>query len=256
MKIFLWLSLIFIIEDTNAASSSQVKTSKVDAESTINYHYHFAAVEFLAEQEIGRIVLTQVYKNIGLHINIIPWPGKRAQYVANSGLQDGEIMRIWTYGEENPNSVRVPTPYYSLETMPFVLRSSGIVISAKEDLATLRLAIIRGVKHTNNITKGFANIYQVSSTEEMFNLLHNGKVDVVLTNTIDGELALNRLGFSHIISMKEPLARLSLYHYVNEKHRQLVPRIDQEIQRMKSTGELTALIAATEQRLVELHSSK
>lgn len=72
---------------------------------------------------MGRIVLTQVYKNIGINITISPLLGKRVQCSANSGIKDGEIMRIWTYGEENLNTIRVPTPYYYLETMPFVLKN-------------------------------------------------------------------------------------------------------------------------------------
>lgn len=252
MKFFLWLSvtLTFIVSDANALANLPINAIEDPAKATTSPHYKFASIEFLAEQEIGRIVLTQVYKNIGLNINVMALPGKRAQYVANSGLKDGEIMRIWTYGEENPSSIRIPTPYYYLETMPFVLRTSNIVISTKEELAKYRLTKIRGVKHTNNITQGLTNIYEVSSTEEMFKLLHNSKVDVVLTNTIDGNLALARLGFTNVISMKEPLARLPLYHYINHKHREIVPRVDQEIQRMKSNGELKALVTAAEQRLV------
>ncbi len=88
---------------------------------------------------MGRIVLTQVYKNIGINITISPLPGKRAQYVANAGIKDGEIMRIWTYGDENPNTIRVPSPYYYLETMPFVSKKSDISILKKEDLAKYRL---------------------------------------------------------------------------------------------------------------------
>lgn len=215
--------------------------------------YHFASIELLIEQEVGRIVLTQIYDNIGIHITIRPLPGKRAQYVANSGMKDGEIMRIWSYGAENQNTVRVPTPYYYLETMPFVLKNSDIVILNKEDLANYRLAKIRGVKHTNNITQGHSNTSDISSTEHMFRLLNSGKVDVVLTNTIDGNLALARLGLNNVITMKKPLARLPLYHYIHKNHHDLIPIIDIEIQRMKLNGELAQLILLAEQRVIELN---
>jgi hypothetical protein len=216
-------------------------------------HYHFASIEFLIEQEVGRIVLEQIYNNIGINITISPLPAKRAQYLANTGIKDGEIMRIWTYGDENLNSIRVPTPYYYLETMPFVLKKSRIVIKQKQDLAEYRLAKIRGVKHTNNITQGFSNIYEMSSTEVMFKQLLSGNVDVVLTNTIDGNLVLKRLGLSDIKMMQSPLVRLPLYHYVNQKNQHLVPLIDQEIQRMKSNGGLVDLIALAEQSVMRLN---
>lgn len=107
-------------QDTSAIQSA-TKSKDNPLKSSSGKHYDFASIELLIEQEVGRIVLTQVYENIGINITISPLPGKRAQYVANTGMKDGEIMRIWTYGDENPNTIRVPTPYYYLETMPFVL---------------------------------------------------------------------------------------------------------------------------------------
>jgi hypothetical protein len=234
-----------------ATSANNLNTALKTPSQVIQYD--FASIEFLIEQEIGRIVLTQLYKNIGIDISTSPLPGKRAQYVANSGVKDGEIMRIWTYGVENDNTIRVPTPYYYLETMPFVLEHSGIVIIQKEDLKNYRLTKIRGVKHTNNITKGLTNIYEMSSTDEMFKLLLSGKVDVVLTNSLDGHLALKRLGLKDVIPMKEPLARLPLYHYVNKKHSKIVPVINNEIARTKNNGELAQLIRLAEQGITQLN---
>ncbi|PKI16077.1 substrate-binding periplasmic protein [Colwellia sp. 12G3] len=239
-------------EDTSAFQATKKSKSNQPKYPLAN-HYNFASIELLIEQEVGRIVLTQVYKNIGINITISPLPGKRAQYVANLGMKDGEIMRIWTYGEENTNTIRVPTPYYYLETMPFVLKKSDIVISMKGDLAKYRLTKIRGVKHTNNITQGLTSIYDMSSTQDMFKLLLSGKVDVVLTNTIDGNLALARLGLANVVAMQKPLARLSLYHYIHKKHQNLIPIIDKELQRMKHSGELIQLISFAEQRVIQLN---
>ncbi len=214
---------------------------------------NLVSIELLIEQEVGRIVLPQLYQNIGITVEVTPLPGKRAQYVANSGMKDGEIMRIRSYGDEALNTVRVPTPYYYLETMPFVLKSSGIVIKNRQDLTKYRLAKIRGVKHTNNITKGLSKVYDMNSTEKMFKLLINNKVDVVLTNTIDGNLTIARLGLNKVIAMKKPLAELSLYHYLHKKHQHLVPVIDKEIKRMKGTGELKRIILNAEQRVIEIN---
>ena len=160
-------------------------------------------------------------------------------------------MRIWSYGDENSNTIRVPTPYYYLETMPFVLKNADITIHSPQDLRQYRLSKIRGVKHTNNITKGLSHVYDMSSTEDMFKLLFNGKVDVVLTNTLDGELVLSRLNLSDAVEKQTPLARLPLYHYIHKKHKSLIPKINREILRMKMSGELDQLISLAEQIIVE-----
>jgi hypothetical protein len=214
---------------------------------------NLASIELLIEQEVGRIVLPKIYNNIGITVEVTPFPGNRAQYAADSGMQDGEIMRIATYGNEALNTIRVPTPYYYLETMPFVLKNSDIVINSKQDLAQYRVAKIRGVKHTNNITKGLKKLYDMNSTENMFKLLLSNKVDVVLTNTMDGNAAIARLGLQNIVEMQKPLARLALYHYLHNKHDDLVPFIDKEINRLKANKEIDRLINNAEKRVMNFH---
>lgn len=222
-------------------------------ELSLSNKYEFASIEYLIEQEIGRIVLPQIYQNIGIDITITPLPGQRAQFAANNGSKDGEIMRIWSYGDENVKSIRVATPYYYLETMAFTLKESAILIRSKEDLKNHRLAIVRGVKHTNNIAKGLTDVYQMNSTENMFKMLQNGKVDVVLTNTLDGNLVLKRLGYENIIAIEKPLAILPLYHYIYEDHKALVPLINEEILRLKKSGELEQLLFLAEQKVIALN---
>ncbi len=238
MKFFVLLISILL---SSASSAEELIRHKV---------YEFASIQFLIEQEIGRIVLPQIYKNIGIEIDIIPFPGERAQLEANQGNKDGEIMRIWSYGDENDQSVRVPTPYYYLETVAFSLTKNKISVESSEDLKKYKLAKIRGVKHTNNITKGLTNVYVMNSTENMFKMLLSGKVDIVLTNSLDGEVVLKRLGLEHKVTGAKPLATLPLYHYINQKNRNLVPLINAEILRIRNNGVLDNMISQAEQLVI------
>lgn len=247
MKLFFCVILLLI---THSATSQNEVVQNI----TTSNEYHFSSIELLIEQEIGRLILPQIYQNIGINITINPLPAKRSQYLANSGINDGEIMRIWTYGNENPNTIRVPTPYYYLETMPFVHKNSNIVISHKQDLTKYRLTKVRGVKHTNNITQGMSNIYEMSNTEKMFKLLLSGRVDVALTNSIDGNLMLLKLGYDKIVPMNKPLITLPLYHYIHKDHKSLVPIIDAEIKRLKNSGALKQLIQKAEDKIIALNT--
>jgi len=227
--------LIFIIITANIISAEE---------------YHFASIEQLIEQEIGSKVLPEIYKKLGIDITITPLPGKRAEKEATSGLKDGEIMRIWTYGEENSTMKRVPTPYYYLETMAFINKNSGIEINSVEELKKYSLAKVRGVKHTNNITEGMTNVRDLDTTEQMMRFLQKGRADVALTNTIDGLFILAELGFTDIIPVDNPLAVLDLFHYIHEDHTDLVSRVDEVIKQMKSTGELEEIIIKKEQEVI------
>ncbi len=73
-------------------------------------NFDFVSIEKLVEQEVGRVIIPKIYSKLGIEITITPMPGKRAQQMANSGIKDGEIMRIYSYGNETPNTIRVRTP--------------------------------------------------------------------------------------------------------------------------------------------------
>jgi len=213
--------------------------------------YRFVSINYLAEQEIGRIVLPQIYKNIGLEISITPLPGKRAQNEAAKGSNfHGEIMRIFTYGNENPNTIRVPTPYYYLETMAFVKVDSTLDIREAKDLKNMRIAKVRGVKHTNNITAGLSNVYDSNTTEKILKQVATGFVDVALTNTIDGKLILNEHGIKNVKPTNMPLATLALYHYIHKDNAHLVDKIDDEIKRLKKNGQLAQMIKEAESTIL------
>jgi len=216
--------------------------------------YHFASIEKLTEQKIGKIIISEVYNSLNIHVEITPLPGIRAQVEAASGNKDGEIMRIWTYGLETPTTIRVPTPYYYLETMAFIKVNSGIKIKNKDDLRKYSLVKVRGVKHTNNITAGMPDVYTIGSTEQMMEFLNDGRADIALTNTVDGLMALNKLGFTEIVPLDEPLAVLDLYHYIHSDHLKLVKKVDAAIKRMKGNGQLKQLIKQAEKQVYENES--
>jgi polar amino acid transport system substrate-binding protein len=218
--------------------------------------YHFVSINGLIEQEVGRIIIPEIYKKLNIKVKISPMPGKRAQEEATSGRRDGEIMRIWTYGEENPTTIRVPTSYYYLETMAFIKKNSGIKIESKEDLRKYRLVKVRGVKHTNNITEGIPNVFDIDTTKRMLMFIQAGRADVALTNTVDGILILKELGIKNIVPIDKSLAILELYHYIHKDHKDLVPKVDAVIKEMKANGELKTLTIKAEKKVLASHSNQ
>jgi ABC-type amino acid transport substrate-binding protein len=237
-KLLLFLLSSFVLN----ATAVEATIKKVD--------FEFAAIEHLVEQEVGKIVLSAIYQELGININISSFSGNRAQYAANSGQKAGEIMRIWSYGTENENLIRVPTPYYSLITSAFIRKNSAFNINKASDLTGHKIARIRGVKHTNNISKNMPNVSDSSSTKRMLKLLHQGSVDVALTNYIDGLHVLRKLKLENEIISGKPLAELNLYHYLHKDHQYLVSKVDQMIIQLKANGKLAEMIKSAEQAVL------
>jgi len=232
------LVLLIFTATVNATSFQSGTSDKAD--------YQFAAIEHLVEQEIGKIILSAIYHELALNIDITSYSGNRAQYEANSGQKAGEIMRIWSYGAENNNLIRVPTPYYSFVTSAFTLKNSAINISKASDLAGYKIARVRGVKHTNNITKNLSGVSDSPSTKAMFKLLQQGQVDIALTSYTDGIQVLKQLKLENEVVVSNPLAKLKLYHYIHKDHKSLVNKVDKMIKQLQSSGKLVQIIKAAE----------
>jgi polar amino acid transport system substrate-binding protein len=216
--------------------------------------FEYASIEGLFEQKVGEIVLPQIYQKLGLSISITAMPGKRAQMEAIMGRKDGEIMRIWTYGIENPNMVRVPTSYYHLETMAFVHKDSPIKLKSKADLRKYNVLKVLGVKHTNNITRGLTHVYDFNNTQEMFMALGEKRTSLALTNTADGLYMIQKLGLTQLVALRPALASLELYHYIHpaviEENPSLLQGLDATIQAMKQNGELAVLLSQAEEQVL------
>lgn len=213
--------------------------------------YEFVSIENLYEQKVGAIVLTEVYRQLGIPMSIQPMPGKRAIAEAVSGRKDGEIMRIWTYGVEHPELIRVPTPYYQLETMGFHKEGSGVSVKVIDDLKSYEIFKVRGVKHTNNITAGLNNVYDYDNTKEMLSALRDDRPAIALTHTGDGIFTMNKYKIFGLSMISEPLAELKLYHYIHHSHRELVNKVDKALLKMKLSGELDKIIRDAEKRVSE-----
>lgn len=248
---YLWFICTFFFSVHAFASTQKNKPIK-----GLKKQYQFASIQYLIEQEVGRLVLPQIYKSLDINISITPLPAQRAQHVANTGIMSGEIMRIWEYGVENQSTIRVPTPYYYLETMAFTLKGKTIDITNKSELALYRIAKVRGVKHTDKITKSLEHVYEANSTENMFKLLITGQVDVALTNTLDGILMIEKGQFTNIAPQSSPLAYFPLYHYINERDIELVDIIDQEIIRLQQNGQLKSMVKQAENHLIDINTQR
>lgn len=210
----------------------------------------FASIEELAEQKIAEEVITHVYDKIGIDVIVFSFPGKRAESEVYSGQLDGEVMRIYSYGETNPEVFRVPTPYYYLETMGFVHKDNPVSISNLDDLKNYMVIKVRGVKHTDNATKGLTNVIEVNNSTQGMKMISKGRGDVFLTNTIDGDLVINQLGLDNVRQLPTPLAVESLYHYIHKQNAEYVDIVDEIIISMKESGELQKIVKQAEANLL------
>lgn len=79
-------------------------------------------------------------------------------------------------------------------------------LKSVKDLARYSVLKVRGVKHTNNITSGFTDVYD--DTQSMFRALNIGRNSVVITHTADGLFAIKKFNLEGISLIDRSLASL------------------------------------------------
>lgn len=81
-------------------------------------------------------------------------------------------------------------------------------------------------------------------------MVAKGFADVALTNTLGGLLTIKELQLDTVVPSGKALDRQALYHYIHNKHQDLLPRIDAVIAKCKASGELAKMIAEAEKQVI------
>lgn len=200
----------------------------------------FAQIVDTPDQVIGAEILKAAYKRLGIPIEIIQMPGRRALRESSEGRIDGEIHRVFSIGNDYPSLIRVPTPINYIEPTVFS-KNERFDITECPDLKDYRIGIVRGVRHAETCTQGMKHVQIVGHSNLLMQILDKGRVDVVITARINGLLQLKKLNLDSIYPLSPPLSRRLVYHYLHKKHKALVPKIDRVFKEMRESGELERL---------------
>ena len=200
----------------------------------------FARIINTPDQVVGAEILKLSYKRLGIPVEFIDMPGKRALVESSKGKIDGEVHRILAVGKDYPALIRVPTPINYIEPTAFAKRVK-FSINGCADLKQHKIGIVRGVKHAEDCTRGLENVQIVNNSRLLMQILHRGRVDIVVTARINGLLQIKELNLDSIYALSPPLSREPVYHYLHEKHAALVPKIDQVFKEMEANGTLKKL---------------
>jgi polar amino acid transport system substrate-binding protein len=96
---------------------------------------------------------------------------------------------------------------------------------------------MRGFKLIEDRTQGLKT-ENVDTIDQTFLMLNLGRVDVVVQEQSAGMQSIHRLKLSGITVLDPPLEEIPVYHYLNKKHSNLLPRITKKLLAMKKSGEI------------------
>jgi len=210
----------------------------------------FTQIVDTPDQAIGAVIVKAAYEKLGIPVKFAILPGKRALAESSEGRADGEVHRIFEVGNAYPTLLRVPTPINYIEPSAFS-KKHGFKVTDCAALQGYQIGIVRGVKHSQLCTQGMENVFVGDDLTGVMRMLDAGRVDLLITARINGLLLAKELGLDAIKPLSPPLSRLWVYHYLHERHKDLVPTIDAVFKAMQESGELEVLREQAVQQLLQ-----
>jgi len=200
----------------------------------------FAQINDTPDQVIGAEILKVAYQRLGIPIDILSVPGKRALIESSNGRLAGEVHRIYRVGEDYPTLVRVPTSINYIEPSVFSNNKVFSVTGCKA-LKDYIIGRTRGVRHAEVCTQGMAHIKVYNDSRVLMENLKLNRVELAITAKINGIIQLTKLGQHSISVLTPPLKKMPVYHYLHDQHKDLIPKIDKIFRSMLEAGELESI---------------
>ena len=210
----------------------------------------FTQIVDTPDQAIGAVIVKAAYKKLGIPVKFAILPGKRALTESSEGRADGEVHRIFEIGNAYPTLLRVPTPINYIEPSAFS-KKHGFEVTDCAALQGYQIGIVQGVKHSQLCTQGMENVFVGDDLTGVMRMLDAGRIDLLITARINGLLLAKELRLDAIKPLSPPLSRLWVYHYLHERHKDLVPTIDAVFKAMQESGELEVLREQAAQQLLQ-----
>ncbi len=189
-------------------------------------------------------VVQEACRRVGVAMQPVRLPAARALENADDGVDDGVYSRIEGFEVRYPGLVRVPESLGEIVYVAFS-RNPRLVIENWVSLKPLAVAVVIGRATSERGTMDVPDLVRVREVGQLFQMLHAGRVDVVVYDHWQGVAAAQREGVADLVVHAPALDRKPLFLYLNRRHAALVPPLTEALRAMKRDGTYARLQAET-----------
>ena len=233
MRAFLLAGLLLVFGLAPAVAGNPTLTL-----STNNTPLDRKALEQLSQESLRRI---------GVDLKLVSLPSERSLTAANLGEVDGEGLRVGGLGGPDgpyPNLIQVPERFVRISFVAFAKNATISLDNGWDSLKPYRIAFINGWKMFEANAQGARVVNKVDKPEQLFRMLDEGRVDLVLYTHADGLLLARNLGLTSVAPLSPALKEVDMYLYLHKKHQALVPKLTQAIRELKADGSYNRILSA------------
>lgn len=187
---------------------------------------------------IDRVVI-EAFRRIGYAACIEPQTCERSLRNADSGVADGELLRVpAAVAASSPNLVVVPEVLYALPMSGFTAQPD-LSVNGLNDLLSLRVGYVVGWKILEERVRA-REILRVRGPVELFQLFQDKKVDLVIYERITGLHLVKEMGIQGIHPLDPPLLVTPQHLMLNRRHQHLAEPLANAIRALKADGTYAA----------------
>ena len=214
----------------------------------------FARIENIPDQFVGGEILKVVYSRLDIPIELVDLPAQRALLESSQGKLDGEVHRNINVQQQYPTLLMIRPAINYIE--PSVFSKKQFEVKGWESIKKYRIGIVRGVGTSEDGTKGMDDVLAVTTLDQLMQVLANDRIDVGISDSFSGLVSVRQQGLDEEIKvLTPPLQKNEIYHFVHEKHRDLIPRVEKVLKEMQVSGELDLLRKQIVERYLAQHGS-
>lgn len=200
-----------------------------------------AAYGDLAESQVAIVVLTEAYRRLGISLDIQHFAGDLGDDRINNGVVDGMVARSDGIETRFPNTIQVAVPIAYVDVAVYS-RDSTLRVRDWRDLQSVTVATVRGVYFLER-SVGDLHVRLVDTNAELYPLLLNREVEAIVASDLQSRLVLRPMPAA--VARNGIIASYMLYHYLHNKHADLVPRLELVLKEMVTDGTVARLREAT-----------
>jgi polar amino acid transport system substrate-binding protein len=179
------------------------------------------------------LIANEAFRRIGIKLSLIRQPPERGLLNANSGLIDGDLVRIKNMEAIYPNLVRVPEKVMDWEFAAF--SKNPKLVSNWQAIYNNPVGHIKGWKIYEMKLAGAKTVTVADDAEQLFRLLLLDRVDTILFEKWLGLAIIKQLN-NGITLYNAPLETREMFIYLNNNHAALAPKLAIVLRQLKQEG--------------------
>lgn len=192
---------------------------------------------YLQEDKKGflDLLIPEVFRRLGVPAEGVRYAGaERAMINANTGIDDGVALRIKGLEKTYPNLVRIEEKIIDNDFIAYSMHLD-FATTGFDALKSHQVGYINGWKIFEAGLLPETPVTKVQDAEQLFTLLENGRVDLVLFERWQGNHILRQRGIkAH--ALRPALVTTEMFMYLHAKHAHLVEPAAQALRAMKADG--------------------